>query len=91
MGAGLDSLSAAADVCYIGLCVGDTGNNPADTYVDAADRLGCRANPHDWINRAPVTDAYDFNRDSEVNAADRLVARAHVKGFMMSLALITAP
>jgi hypothetical protein len=34
-----------------------------------------RSNPRNFLNRAPVTFAYDFNRDSFVNATDQLLAR----------------
>ena len=82
---------AANDVCYIGLAVGDTGNSAVDTYVNASDRLGARANPHTGFDPAPVTDAYDVNRDSLVNATDRLKMRNHGTTGFNDLLLITAP
>ena len=81
---------AADDVCYIGLAVGETGNNDGvDTYVNASDRLGARSNPH--FGPTPVTDAYDVNRDSSVNASDRLIMRSHPATGFGCLKLITAP
>ncbi len=78
-------------VFYFGLAVGETGNSAANTYVNASDRLGCRANPHHFLDLAPVTDEYDFNRDRYVNATDRLIQRAHPAHFLNCLKLITAP
>ncbi len=81
----------APDVFYFGLAIGETGNSSTDTYVNATDRLGTRANPHSGFDPAPVDDAYDFNRDKNVNASDRLIQRAHPAHFLNCLKLITAP
>ncbi len=79
------------DVFYFGNAVGDTGNSATDTYVNASDRLGCRANPHHFLDPAPIDDAYDFNRDKNVNASDRLIARANPTNFTNALQLISVP
>ncbi len=82
---------AEDDVFYFGNAIGETGNSATDTYVNAADRLGCRANPHSFLDPAPIDDVYDFNRDKNVNASDRLIARSHPTNFLNCLQLITAP
>ena len=82
---------AAADVCYIGLAVGETGNSSSNFEIDANDRYGTRQNPHDFLDPAPVNDAYDFDRDKDVGGNDRYIQRQHATDFLNDLAVITAP
>jgi hypothetical protein len=80
------------DVFYYGLAIGDTGNSSTDAIADDADRLGARENMHDgFLSFASVTDAYDFNRDSIVDASDRLIIRSHETTTTDALKMITAP
>ena len=79
------------EVFYWGLAIGETGNNPANAYVNASDRLGARTHSHSFLDPAPVTDEYDFNRDRLVNAADRLIQRSHPTHFLNCLKLVTGP
>jgi hypothetical protein len=64
------------DVFYFGNAVGETGDVPGDTLVDAYDVAGAAANPRDADDPAPITDPYDFNRDSLVDATDIALAAA---------------
>ena len=80
-----------ADVFYFGNAIGDTGNNPNNTYVNASDRLKVRANRKIVLVLDPafIDDVCDFNRDKNVNASDRLIARANPTHFLNALNLIT--
>ena len=81
------------DVFYFGNAIGDSGEgNPsgvATTFI--SDELGARNNPHTFLDRAPVDDAYDYNRDSIVFISDELIARNNQTNFLTGLKLITAP
>ena len=83
----------ADDVFYFGNAIGDSGaGNPsgvATTFI--SDELGARNNPHAFLDRAPVDDAYDYNRDSIVFISDELIARNNQTNFLTGLKLITAP
>ncbi len=79
------------DVFYYGLAIGDTGDSTTEALVNDADREGARANPHTGFDPANATDAYDFNRDSNVNATDRLIIRSHETTLVDALKMITAP
>jgi len=58
----------ANDVFYFGNAIGETGNSSTDVLVTAADAARVNAN---FIATAPVTDAFDINRDGVVNATER--------------------
>jgi hypothetical protein len=78
------------DVFYFGNAVGDCANSSDNTYVDAADRLICRANLNPGFpNPEPITSDCDFNRDKAVDASDRLIARANTTWFLNALNLIS--
>ncbi len=79
---------ATPDVFYFGNAIGETGNSGTDTYVDGIDTLGVRNNPRNFLNRAPVTFKYDFNRDSFVDGIDTLLVRNNATNFLNSLKLI---
>jgi hypothetical protein len=89
--ANADTGLAAPDVFYFGNAVGESGNSAANAMVNSTDELGARNNPHGLSNRAAVTDAYDYNRDSLVNSTDQLLARNNGTGISTALKLIIAP
>ena len=76
-----------SETFYFGNLIGESGNVANEAVVDADDEAGARANPHTLLNPADIDDAYDFNRDRQVNATDRVIAR-HNFG---ALELIVAP
>ena len=84
---------SAPDIFYFGSSVGDTGtsNLPNAAVVDVNDEFAIRSNPRDFLNRAPVDDPYDVNRDSLVDVVDEFVPRSHATNFLTGLSLFTAP
>ena len=66
---------ARDDVFYFGNAIGETGNDPGNALVSAADVIGARDNPHGPFNQASITNRYDFNRDGLVNGTDVIIAR----------------
>jgi hypothetical protein len=79
------------DVFYFGNAVGETGNSPADTFVNAADGAGARENPRSGRNPAPIDFAWDINRDGFVNALDGAIIRENPASGRNDLNLITVP
>lgn len=79
---------AGDDIFFLGNAVGETGNSASDAKVNAFDMLGARDNPRTFLNPAPITFAYDFNRDKKVNAIDMLIARDNPTTFLNALRLI---
>jgi hypothetical protein len=69
-----DNDFAADDVFHFGNLVGETGDDPTDAIVTAADVLGTRAHQ---ARPTSVTDRFDFNRDGRINALDNAIARAN--------------
>ena len=45
--------------------------------VNAQDEIEARNHPRSFVNPAPLTNAYDYNRDGYVNAADQILARSN--------------
>jgi hypothetical protein len=82
---------AAADVHYWGNAIGETGDNPNNAFVDATDIIYTRDNPHNFLNRAPIDDVYDFNRDTFVDATDIITTRDNATNFLNDLNLIIVP
>ena len=84
---------AGDDVFYFGNAIGETGDSPTSAKVNATDQLGTRGDIHTASNPAPIHDAYDFDRDGEVNpySADELIARNNQTTFLTELRLIAAP
>ena len=82
---------AQNDVFYFGNAIGESGDNPANAYVNSSDDVGARQNPHTPVNRATVTDVYDYNRDSLVNSTDQVVPRTYATTPVTALKLITVP
>jgi hypothetical protein len=86
-----DTGLSSPDVFYFGNAVGDSGNSTTDARVNATDEIDARNDPHNFSNRASITDPDDFNRDSFVNATDEIVARNNPTSFINALKLITVP
>lgn len=76
-------------VFYFGSAVGSAGITPGQ--VTSADELSARADPHDLLNPAAITDVNDFNRDGRVDAADQILARNETDGPQNALQMITVP
>ena len=83
----------ADDVFYFGNAIGETGNTygtaTPNTFVNATDAVGVRYHPHNFLNPAPASDPYDFNRDGRVDASDAVVVRYSPTNFLSALQLIT--
>lgn len=81
---------AVDDVFYFGNAIGETGNQAGvSAIVNATDEILTRNNPRSLFSAAPVTFAYDFNRDKQVNATDQIAARLNTTSAFTALALIT--
>ncbi len=81
---------STADVFYFGNAMGESGNNSGNAVVDAQDESLALANKSGFSS-APITNAYDFNRDGRVTVADVLVARHNHTDTGGALVLISAP
>jgi hypothetical protein len=68
---------SAPDVFYFGNVIGESGNNSGDPVVDAADVQATIADPHSFLNPAPITNPHDYNRDGRVDATDQALAAAN--------------
>ncbi|MBN2023268.1 MAG: lamin tail domain-containing protein [Pirellulales bacterium] len=79
---------AADDVFYWGSAPGESGDSPYHAMVNATDLVGARNHPHAQANPAGIGDAYDFNRDRLVDAADVAIARSGVTSPLSALRLI---
>jgi hypothetical protein len=62
---------AVPDVFYFGNAIGETGNSTTDAIVSGADVTGVQ---NHFVNSAPITSSYDFNRDGMVDATDESIA-----------------
>jgi hypothetical protein len=82
---------AAADVFYFGNAVGEVGNSSANAIVSSADEALIRLNPRNAFNPAPITFAYDINRDKQVTAADAALSRVNQTTAFSALRLIAPP
>lgn len=80
---------ADADIFYFGNAVGETGHSTADAKVNSIDMLGVRNNQRSFINPAPITFRYDFNRDARVDMVDYLIVRNGQASFLDALKRIT--
>lgn len=82
----------AADVFYFGNAIGETGDGAnVNAFVNATDRTRMLNNARNFLNRAPITNLYDTNRDSLVDATDRTIALNNSTNFLNDLNLITVP
>ena len=79
------------DVFYFGNAIGESGNRPGNTFVDAADVLGTRDHAVGPLDAASIDNAFDFNRDRAVDALDTLIARNHATSPLDTLRLIAVP
>ncbi len=79
---------AANDVSYWGNAVGDTGNSPTDTYVNATDEILTR---HNSTASAAITNVEDFDRSGTVDANDVNIVRQNGTNFLTALKFITVP
>jgi len=84
---------SSPDVFYFGNAVGDSGlgNTATRAFVDGTDFAGARDNPHNFVDRAPVDDAFDFNRDSFVDGTDLAIVRDNNTNLVTALRLFTVP
>jgi len=82
---------AAPDIFYFGNAIGDSGNSPANAIVDAVDVQGAVDNPRTAGNPAPVTFAWDYNRDKLVDAADQALANNNQTNVNTALNLVAPP
>jgi hypothetical protein len=79
---------AADDAFCFGNAIGDVGDSTTHTIVNAFDMLGMRQNARNSENLAPVTDAYDIDRNRLVNAFDMLEARRNATNSETMLVLL---
>ena len=79
------------DVFYFGNQIGETGNDPGNTFVDAGDFVAVRDHPANFLNRAQPGNAYDFNHDSFVDGADLVITRDNPNSFLTAIKLIAPP
>ncbi len=86
---------AADKVFYFGNEIGDTGigNTATKAIVTAPDVSAIQANPATSLHPAPITNAYDLNRDGLVNAADVTIAQTNLNSTLSptALTLISPP
>ena len=81
----------APDIFYVGNAIGEAGDNPLNTIVNATDEIAARNFPHGPTDPAAIDDRYDYNRDQQVNATDQLIARTNQTNPLTMLRLITPP
>ncbi|MEQ1828955.1 MAG: integrin alpha, partial [Pirellula sp.] len=81
----------APDVFYFGNAIGDIGNSPTDSIVNATDIAGVVSNQNSFLNPAPLTSPYDFNHDRQINATDIALAVSNQTSFINALRLISLP
>lgn len=79
------------DTFYFGSAVAETGDTPGSTRVNMSDYQLARRNLHGLNNPASITDAYDINKDQQVNGSDLLLIRRNFTKIDTSLNLLTAP
>ncbi|HYW79390.1 MAG TPA: hypothetical protein VE890_07410, partial [Thermoguttaceae bacterium] len=79
------------DIFYFGNAIGEAGDNPLNTIVNATDEIVARNFQHGPLNPASIDDPYDYNRDGLVNGTDQIIARQNQTNPLTMLRLITAP
>ena len=82
---------ATPDVHYWGNAPGDTGNNGANTVVDAFDVNDIRLNFNTFLSPADPENPYDINKNRLIDAFDVNDARLEFNTFLSDLNLITFP
>jgi hypothetical protein len=82
----------APDVFYFGNAIGESGDSYLNAMVNAQDEQAVIQNKSGFQSEA-IINAFDFNRDGWVNAADAVIARDHRTDGVgaISLNLITPP
>ena len=78
---------AAADVFYFGNAPGKVGNSASDAVVDTTDVL-LPFNHQTAGGAAPLTSAYDINRDRSVDTTDVLLPFYNQTGYSTALLLL---
>ncbi|MEX0675640.1 MAG: hypothetical protein WD063_01095 [Pirellulales bacterium] len=81
---------AASDIFYFGNRIGDDLLDPPaglTLVTSAADEIDARSNPG-FLQ--PLTNIYDYNKDSLVNAADQIIARGN-GGFQFKINITNPP
>jgi Ca2+-binding RTX toxin-like protein/protocatechuate 3,4-dioxygenase beta subunit len=81
----------SADVFYFGNAIGETGNDPNNTFVNGSDFALVRDNPHNFFVPAEIDDNQDINRDTFVNGTDLALVRDNPANFFTSLPFISVP
>jgi hypothetical protein len=79
----------SADVFYVGNLVGETGNVAGEASVTVLDEQQARAHRSNF-SLVDVSNAYDFNRDRKVNAADEYIARTNSGASLTMLTVAAA-
>ena len=81
---------AASDTFYWGNQIGETGNVPGDTAVNALDTSAV-INHYTGFSPAGISNPYDINRDNDVNAIDASLVINSYTGFGSLVLLSNAP
>ena len=81
---------AASDTFYWGNQIGETGNVPGDTAVNALDTSAV-INHYTGFSPAGISNPYDINRDNDVNAIDASLVINSYTGFSSLVLLSNAP
>ena len=84
-----DTGLASPYVFYFGNAIGSTGDNPSSAAVNTAD-VYLTLTSLSGLNKVPITNDYDFNRDGHVNVLDVGIALNGISG-LHPLKLITVP
>jgi hypothetical protein len=71
------------DVFYFGNAVGESGDNAANATVDTTDFLSTRGSLQTFMNPAPISNTFDYNRDGRVDATDQIITRNN-SGFTLT-------
>jgi hypothetical protein len=79
---------AVPDIFYFGNAPGESGNSASNTFVDGTDFARARDNQRNFLNRAPIDFAMDYNRDSFVDGTDLAIARDSNTNFLTALRLL---
>ena len=82
---------AQDDVFYFGNAPGESGNSSTNAFVDGSDIAAARDNFANFLNKATITNPYDYNRDRFVDGTDMAIARDSATNFLTALKLFTAP
>ena len=86
MGGGMNL--ANLDAFMFGVQVGD---GTLDGFTDGGDVGITKSNPRNALNRAPVTNLYDYDKNSLVDAADVGIAKMNPSNALNRLKTITLP